>query len=302
MKGGWSSKSLGSKWQHQFFYCVIKLGSWPAGYALLAFVVTAYCCIPAVRERSKPYLTRRFPKAGPLGMALHYWRHQWNFGKVLVDRAVAGIHGTIRVSAPPEDVARLAELCNRGKGVLVLSAHVGCWQTSMIGIEQSVGAKVNVLLHKDAQDVDRHYHEHGTGLPSFNTINASDGVFSLMAVSAALQRGEMVIAMADREWGKSQYLAPVPFMDGNICLPWGLHHLAAVCQSSVVICYAVRKGPCAVEYSIAAVQEMPASAKKNADQYLPFLQEFALGLEGMTQRYPYQFFNFFNLWEPTNGR
>ena len=301
MKKRWSSKSLGSRWQHQFFYCLIRIGSWPAGYVALFFVVTAYCCIPAIRKRSKPYLERRFPGAGPVSMALHYWKHQWIFGKVLVDRVVTGIHGTLSVEASPEDVAMLKSLHARGKGLLVLSAHVGCWQTSMIGLDTSLGATVNVLLHKDEQDIDRHYHEHrddkNPAPAPFATIDASDGVLSLVQASAALRRGEVVGTMADRAWDKARYMAQVPFLGGNIFLPWALYHLAAVSQAPVVICYAVRKGPCRVHYSIAAVQEMPKPSGKGADQYLPFLQEFSTTLEARVQQNPYQFFNFYNMWE-----
>ena len=301
MKSRWSSKSLGNKWQHQFFYLLIKLGSWPAGYVALFFVVTVYSCIPAVRNRSKPYLQRRFPGAGRLEMALHYWKHQWCFGKVLVDRATAGIRNTLKVEASQEDIARLKELYDRGKGVLVLSAHVGCWQTAMLGVEKSIGARVHVLLHKDAQDVDRHYHEHGNSMPAFTTINANDP-FSLMNVSTALQQGAMVVSTADREWGKSKYMTSVPFMGGMISLPWALHHLAAICQSPVVICYAIRKGPCRVLYSISAIQDIPKPENKTASQYIPFLRAFAETLESTIQQHPYQFFNFYNLWEPNNGR
>jgi Predicted acyltransferase len=297
MKEKWSSKSLGNRWQHQFFYFLIKIGSWPAGYIALFFVVTAYCCIPTIRERSRPYIERRFPNAGPILMLLHYWRHQWSFGKVLVDRATTGIRGLLSVEATQEDVARLQKLHAQGRGLLLLSAHVGCWQTSMIGLGTSLGTVINVLLHKDELDVDRHYNDHGGIKVPFVTINADDGAYSLIQVSAALQRGEVVVAMADRTWGKEHYMTHVPFLGGEISLPWGLHYLAAVCQTPVAICYAFRKGPCRVHYSIAAVQNMPEPSGKNAGQYLPFLQEFAATLEAKTQEWPYQFFNFYNMWE-----
>ena len=60
----WSSRSLGSRFKHEFFYRLIRhVGPW-AAYPLLYVVVFYYSLLPGVRRRSRPYLKRRFPQSG----------------------------------------------------------------------------------------------------------------------------------------------------------------------------------------------------------------------------------------------
>ncbi len=58
MSTRWSSRSLGSRLQHRIFYTVIRLAGALGGYFLLFFVVSWYTLRPAVRNRSRAYLSR----------------------------------------------------------------------------------------------------------------------------------------------------------------------------------------------------------------------------------------------------
>ena len=99
----WSSRSIGSRLQHGIFYAIIRfLGRGPA-YGLLFFVVLWYSLRPLTRSRSRPYLRRRFPEAGPFMRFMHRLRLNWNFGLTLVDRTAAGILEELRITASPGD-------------------------------------------------------------------------------------------------------------------------------------------------------------------------------------------------------
>ena len=56
----WTSRSVGSKLQHDIFYTIIRLGGHRAAYAVLNCVALYYTLFrPAIRKKADPYLTRR---------------------------------------------------------------------------------------------------------------------------------------------------------------------------------------------------------------------------------------------------
>ena len=102
----WNSRSIGSRLQHGIFYAIIRfLGRTPA-YGLLFFVVLWYSLRPLTRSRSRPYLRRRFPEAGPFMRFVHRLRLNWNFGLTLVD--IGGwVIQSVDLAARAADLARV---------------------------------------------------------------------------------------------------------------------------------------------------------------------------------------------------
>src|SRR5512133_3597055 len=161
----WSSRSIGSNLQHRIFYLLIRFGGRRAAYLLLYFVVLYYTlCRPTLRRRSYYYLQRRFPGRSGAGRLVDSYRLNLMLGKVLVDRAVVGILGPAAMQVRLHGREELLALAAEGQGLIVMNAHVGCWQVAMsaLGFFQ---VPVNMLMQREDGDLDRHYFEHA-GLES----------------------------------------------------------------------------------------------------------------------------------------
>lgn len=165
-----TGQSMASRLQHQIFYLAIHVGGRRLAYGLLFFVVLWYTALPKIRARSRPYLSRRFSGAGPLAMLWHAFRLNLAFGCTLVDRAVAGITGDFSVTASKEDEDTALGLAAEGKGVVLLTAHVGNWQ-SVLSKLTFFPARKTIVMHRADADTDRQYYEHGDGGPPFGIID-----------------------------------------------------------------------------------------------------------------------------------
>jgi predicted LPLAT superfamily acyltransferase len=291
----WSSTSLGSRWQHEFFYRLIRLGGRFPAYLALWFVVAFYSLLPGVRARSRPYLARRFPGAGVTMLMLHAFRLNLEFGKVLVDRAAFGILGRGEAVASDNDKELFKSLLARGRGLLVLSAHAGAWQWAMSGLT-GLGARLNVVYRRDARDVDRHYFEHSGDSERPRLIDPESDFGGVIEIMAALKRGEVVCAMADRVFPPTAQAFETPFMGGSAPLPAGVFAVAVKLGAPVCAVFSARTGPGRALVRVAGAWPDTLGADP-AGLALGFAQH----LEDFARREPYQFFNFFDMWTPRGG-
>jgi predicted LPLAT superfamily acyltransferase len=292
----WSSKSIGSRFQHWIFYTLIRLGGRQAAYLLLRMVVLYYVLFsPAVRRRSLPYLSRRFPGKSAFGRLLDCYRLSYGIGEVLVDRAALGILGTDGISVSTNERARLQELVREGKGLVLVTSHVGSWQGAM-AILGFIGTPINIVMHRQEGDLDRHYFEHGGQTP-YHIIDPAGYLGGTLEMMGALKKGEVLCIMGDRAMGSESGTLGVEFLGGKVRVPLSPCKLAAATGAPVAIVFPVKTGPTSYALNLAKVLRVPHMAGRSGEPYRPFVEEYVEALERFVAEYPYQYFNFFDIWE-----
>lgn len=300
MTGGWTSRSVGSRLQHGIFYVLIRILGRRAAYGLLFFVVLWYTIRPLTRKRSAPYLTRRFPQAGPLERLWHCFLLNWTFGMTLVDRAAAGILNEFTISASAQDEQTLLDMAASGRGLILLTAHVGCWQTSMAGLEIQ-HRPVNVVMHRAEGDIDRQHFEHAGQGPAFRIIDPQGYLGGSLEMTDALNRGEILCVMGDRLFGSDRNTVDVTFLGDTLSVPVSPYRLASATGAPIIVFFSRRTGPGAARHEIACIIHVPAGLGRSSTRYQPYAQDFAAALEAQTAKAPYQFFNFYDMWTPRDN-
>jgi predicted LPLAT superfamily acyltransferase len=291
----WSSRSAGSRLQHRIFYALIRLAGTTGAYVLLAFVISWYMLRPSMRKRGGAYLRRRFPQAGFAGILPRTWKLQWTFGQCLTDRAAAGILGGF--SLEERFGEKLGALAREGRGVILLAAHTGCWQMAPYALAEHAGMPVTVLTRKEHGDIDRQAHEHAGTAPPFRTVNAGGGPEASIALAGLLRHGELLCMMGDRIVDDAEPAVRVSFFGAFMMLPSAAYRLASASGAPVVCAFPLRTGPRKGALRIADIIRIPERLGKNPESCAPYAQIFAVALERFCRENPYQFFNFYDLWE-----
>jgi predicted LPLAT superfamily acyltransferase len=294
-KNTWSSKSLGSRLQHQVFYLLLRLGGYRPAYLLLYLVVFWYNLRPSVRRNAGHFLTRRF---GRRCWPVRFWqsyRLALSFGKVLVDRAMLGVLGQGAVTLSDDDRQVLRRLLGQGRGLVLLNAHFGGWQTGMAGLEE-IDRPVNIVLRKGAGDVDRHYFEHRPGRCAIRVIDPAGPFGGTLDMLAALKRNEIVCLMGDRVVAGDPNTVAVDFMGGRVAMPYTIFTIASAAGAPLAATLIERQGPGRARVRFADSFELPAGRGKDAEACRPWVQRYASAVEGLAWRKPYQFFNFYDMW------
>jgi predicted LPLAT superfamily acyltransferase len=221
-----------------------------------------------------------------------------NLGKALIDRATIGIRGPESITTTINDLEGLLRLVHEGHGLILLTAHVGCWQAAMAELSL-LNTPVSLLLHREEGDVDRHYFEHaGISVP-FRIIDPLGYMGGVLEMMEVLKRGEVLSIMGDRVFGSDRKTVPVNFLGGEVRFPFSAFKLASATGAPVAILLSYKSGPGSYEMTFEKVIRVPSGLGMSEKAFYPYVAQFAEALESYTERYPYQFFNFYNMWENT---
>jgi len=292
-----SQRNLGSAVQYQLFYWLVRCRALPLARALLAIVVLYYTLLPHVRRRCSFYLQRRFGKTDGWAGFVHAYRLYLHFGQVLLDRMIAGTTGHFPLcSTAPAVRAELLEAARNPRGCILLSAHIGAWQIGLAALEQ-LDRPVHIVQFHDQDDPDKHYFERGKGR-ALHIINAAQPIGAFVEMAAVLRRGEIVCLMGDRLAGDRdrEHSVDVPFLGGRIALPVSAYALASMTGAELVMLFTVREKGITRALRAERLNVPPHLPRHDPAAFLPFTARFALAMEEIVRIYPYQFFNFYNMW------
>jgi len=291
----WTSKSLGSRLQHEFFYVLIRLRLVWIARAFIYFVVFYYTLVPSVRKRSYYYLRRRFPHSTAFGMWVHCYKLYLSFATLLLARIIYGIQKSCDLDVTGDARKIFMDTLQEDIGCIILSAHVGAWQLGMLEIE-NIQRPINLVQFIDHGDNDKHYFEHDSQERQHPIkIISSLGIQASIEIATALQNKELVCMTGDRIAHESEKSMKMFFLKGEIALPLAPFIIASITQCPLLITFSVLeknkiKGVWSERISI------PTGMHKQPEFLRPYVQRFVVGLESMVENYPYQFFNFYNVW------
>ena len=289
-----TGRSLASKLKHQFMYALIFVGGRTLAYAFLYIVVLVYSLMPSVSARSRAYIARRFSPRSKWQFFKYTYRLNLTFGRTLIDRAALGILGQTGVSSTEEERNLCRHLLAEGKGLILLTAHAGCWQMA-VNLATFINAPLNVVYYRNPKDNDKTVAQHGHRFAHLNQINPAGPLGGVPEMMVALQKGEVLCAMADRVFGAEKNAVGVNFLGGKIQVPYSFYRLAAATGAPVVVQFFPweKRGRFATQ--TVKVLRIPELGPKK-ENYVLYAQQFVDELEKFCIKYPYQFFNYFNLW------
>lgn len=292
----WTSKSIGTRFGHGFFYLMIRIGGRRMAYFFLYFIVSYYVvCHPSVKGKTDPYLCRRFPKAGWFSRICQRYRLVLNLGKALIDRAILGIRGPAAIKMSFADENDLKKIESLNSGFIILMSHVGCWQAVMSALSK-LNRRVNLLMLRDEQDIDKHYFEHGRKESPFNIINPEQFLGGTIEMLEVLKNDEILCIMGDRVFKSNEPAVPVEFMGDAALFPLSAYKIASTAKKPIVVLYTWKTGPDQYMLSIPEIIRIPEKLGRDTNAYIPYVQRFVRSLEAYTQSFPYQFFNFYDMW------
>ncbi|MDO8292766.1 MAG: acyl-CoA synthetase [Gallionella sp.] len=259
-------------------------------------LIAAYFLLfaPASRRASSDYLGRAL---GRPARWRDLYRHFFTFAATIHDRVylVNRRFDLFDFEVHGEDM--LHRLLADGKGLFLMGAHLGSFEVIRAIGRKHQDLRVAMLMHEDnAQKIN-------AMLAAINPEAVQDiiglgHIDSMLKVRERLDGGGVVGMLVDRTPGNDT-LFPVQILGADANLPGGPFRMAALLQRPVVFMtglylggnrYAIHFEPLA-DFSAVARGQRDAAVQAAIARYAALLDQYC-------RKAPYNWFNFFDFWQP----
>ncbi|MCF2447539.1 lipid A biosynthesis acyltransferase [Dyadobacter sp. CY345] len=285
----WDGKTKGSLLGYRIFLFFIKVFGLGAAYKLLKLVTFYYYLFAA---KSKNALLGFYKETLHISgkPALNLVRKNFYiFGQTLLDRA-AFLLGKDSVFAHTfENEQYLLDIRNGGKGGVLLSAHLGNWETAGNLLKGRITPTINIVMLDAEVESIKKFMELSTGGSRFKVIPIKNDLSHIISIRNALINNEFVAIHADRFLEGAKFIE-LDFMGKMAKFPYGPFIIASKFDAPVTFVFAAKDG----EYSYHLSATAPITAKMKPEE---IARLYVDELERKVRQYPEQWFNYFNFFQ-----
>ena len=291
----WSGQTRGGYFGNWWFVQLIRFLGLPAAYAWLVLIAAWFtvaapgsyrCSVQYLRHVLGPQRFWRWP--------VLVYRHFYSFGVTLLDR-LAVIMGRGRMEFVMEGEERFHEFLDRGRGIILLGAHVGGWEMAghLLG---RLGRPVNLIVLEKEEARVRALFERALQAKQFRVLTTDNHPLRSIPILAALHRGEIVALHGDRAFGGMEIR--VPFLGGMARFPVGGYMLAAVSGAPVFQVFAVRERIGHYRFFTFPAQCVEKRLlREGPEAFREHVRTYAERLASVVRQYPFQWYNIYPFWD-----
>lgn len=285
----WNGKSRGGRFGYLFFVYSIKWLGLGFAYGFLAFIVIYFIPFAPKATAAIWKYNRGKRRLGRLKSVTELYRHYYVFGQTLIDRMALKAGLVERCHFQFDNYERFLEIIDGRQGVVMIGAHVGCWETGSVFFGK-YGKKINiVMLDNEHKRIKRVIEDNSEDENNFKIIPVNqDPLALILQIKEALDNGEYICFNGDRYMNEKETFR-TRFMGAEALMPSGPFKIAAKCRVPVVFHYAMREKNRTYRF----IFSEPALGH---DKPVALLEQYAASLEHLLERYPRQWFNFYNFW------
>ena len=290
----WDGTSKGSVPGNRIFMWLLAHGGLFPAYCLLVPVSLYYALFDFKSIRVlRLYWAHLGKKAG----LARLWRHFFRFGMSLLDRYVFLLKTKSPFSFTTVNEQAITAAVGEGKGVILLSAHLGNWEIAGNLLFDRIDVPINFTMvdaeKKEIKDV----FEKAFVKRRVNIIPIGrESMAFIMGMHEALRKGEIVCMHGDRMFGTKGLKKE--FLGGHVEFPTGPFAIAAATGAPIIPIFAVKKG--FKIYEMKAYRPIIVSSDFPGDRNAMVsegLEKYVKLLEQVVKENPYEWFNFYDFWK-----
>ena len=199
----WKGQSRGGKTGNAIFVHTIRLFGVRCAYVLLAFVAVYF--IPFAPKATKAIWSynRNRLGYGRIRSAVELYMHYFVFGQTLIDKIALKSGMKDRFHFIFDNYERFLEIINGDQGVIMIGAHVGCWEAGSVFFGD-YGKKINIVMFDVERQEIREVLEKESQDSNYKIIPVNQGsIEAILQIKIALNEGEYVCFNGDRHIDKA---------------------------------------------------------------------------------------------------
>jgi predicted LPLAT superfamily acyltransferase len=272
----------------------------------LLYPIAAYFFLrEGSRDASRRYLARvwahpegRRHLPGPPAFFTPF-RQYHEFAVQMLDRMVLWGHGLEELRMDHRGSEHLFALKREGKGALLLGAHLGSYDMPR-QLAGAYGLVLNVVMFTaNAERINRFF-EQLDPTSRIRVLSLDPGSMrTAFEIRACIERGELVAILADRvPSGSTETPARIGFLGEEMAIPLSPFRLACLLGCPVLASLCLRKGDAHYETVVTPIGGGARAPRQEREKAaLELARAWVQNLEAACVRHPYQWFNFYDVWE-----
>ena len=285
----WDGKSKGTVLGYRIFVFLIQKAGIKAAYVLLYFVASYYFLFLKKSNKAIFYYFKQRLNYSYFKSKKMVFKSYYTFGQTIIDKISISAGMRNKFTYEFDGIEVLKNLLAEKKGGVLISAHVGNFEIAEhflgdINIDFSINLVTTDLEHSAI----KHYLESLAHKPSVKFIIIKDDLSHIFEINAALANNELVCFTGDRYFEGTKSLSE-KILGKEADFPAGPFLIASRLKVPVVFVYVMKEQN--LHYHLYARE---ANVKHRDEKGL--LKEYVESVETILQKYPLQWFNYFNFW------
>ncbi|MCB0699535.1 MAG: lipid A biosynthesis acyltransferase [Chitinophagales bacterium] len=287
----WEGRSRGTTLGYKIFIWLLKVGGLGATYKLLYFVTLYYRWFApdAISPLRHLYAKRLGYDKKQTDKLVR--KNLITFGQTIIDKiaVLSGVKN--KLTFAHDGVENIEQMVAAGKGGILLSAHLGNWETAGHLLKR-VNSVINIVMYDGEADSIKQYMEQYNEQRSFNIILIKDDLSHIYEMSAALNRNELVCLHGDRFRAGNRTIRK-EFLGKEAEFPAGPFILASKLKAPVCFVFAFKETNFHYHFYAYPPAVYDGKGMTGANK---MLDDYVGLLETKIKEYPSQWFNYYDFW------
>jgi predicted LPLAT superfamily acyltransferase len=217
------------------------------------------------------------------------FKSYYTFGQTIIDKVAISAGLRNKFSYEFDGIEILKNLLAAKKGGVLISAHIGNFEIAehFLG-DIDANFQINLVTTDLEHSAIKNYLESVTQKPTVKFIIIKDDLSHIFEINAALANNELVCFTGDRYFEGTKSLSG-KILGKEAHFPAGPFLIASRLKVPVVFVYVMKESN--LHYHLFARE---ATVKHRDEKAL--LTEYIKSVENILQKYPLQWFNYFDFW------
>jgi predicted LPLAT superfamily acyltransferase len=290
----WSGKTRGWGLGIKIFLALIKFFGFIPAYILLIPVCFVHTIINSNARKAVKQFRRH------LGLSTNffdYYAHFFSFSITLIHKSGFLIGKNRRIKYLTKNENYIENIARTGKGVILLSAHIGNFELAGEILSERISAKLNILMvERDGKKMKKIYETVNRNRKVNIILSDGEALETALKIKNALQNGEIVAALGDRYIGDN--VAEIEFLGEKAKFPRGIFEIAAITQTPIIPVFTTRKSVNVYEFCACEPIEILNSDRKKREEFVfDAMCDFVNRVAEHAKRTPLQWYNYYCFWD-----
>lgn len=286
----WEGKSKGTVLGYKIFVFFIQKVGIRSAYFILYFVAFYYFLFLKKSNKAIFYYFKVRLGYSYFKSKLMVFKSYYTFGQTIIDKVAIAAGMRNKFTYEFDGIEILRRLLDEKKGGVLISAHIGNFEIAehFFG-EIDLDFQINLVTTDLEHSAIKNYLDKVTKKSTIKFIIIKDDLSHIFEINSALARNELVCFTGDRYFEGVKSLSE-KLLGQEALFPAGPFLIASRLKVPVVFVYVMKETK--LHYHLYTRE----SNVKHRDEKA-LLKAYTESVESMIQKYPLQWFNYFDFWD-----